>query len=39
MILTEIAKTRGSQLEEDEFTVMTNLMESHAREKIYSEDI
>ena len=39
MILTEIAKTRGIQLDEDEFNVMTNLMESHAREKIYSDQL
>ena len=39
MILTEIGKTRGSQLEEDEFDVTTNLMESNAREKIWSDQL
>ena len=39
MILTEIRKTRGSQLEEDEFGVMLNLMESKAREKICSNQL
>ena len=39
MILTEIGKTRGSQLEQDGFNVMTNLMESNAREKICSDQL
>jgi len=39
MILTEIGKTRGSQLEEAEFNVMTNLMDSNAREKICSDQL
>ena len=39
MILSEIGKTRGSQLGEDEFNVMTNLMESNAREKICSDQL
>lgn len=39
MILTEIGKTRGLQLEKEEYGVMLNLMEGDTREKICSNQL
>lgn len=39
MILTEIGKTRGSQLEKEEYGVMLNQMEGDTKEKIRSNQL